>query len=227
MDEGIGKIKEAYQGVSHFRNLDMVGLEDAVINFVSTLKRESNVLRIISPVKSYNEYTFVHAANVSVLTLFQAETLGLRGENLHNAGLAGLLHDLGKLFVSNEILDKQGKLDSGEWCTMKKHPVFGTMHLSKIPDVPPIAKIVAFEHHVKFNGLGYPETKKSSRKQHLVSQMVAISDFFDALRTERPYRKAVNVPTIAGLLHEGAGTDFNPILVDSFLSSLKNVSDSF
>ncbi|MBI5639706.1 MAG: HD domain-containing protein [Nitrospirae bacterium] len=225
LNAGIEKVKDAYSQVSRFKSLDMVSLEDAVIDFIATLKKELNVLRIVSPVKSHNEYTFVHATNVSVLTLFQAESLGLKGEKLHNIGLAGLLHDCGKLFVSTAVLDKQAKLDAGEWVEMKNHPVLGAMYLSKLTDVPPLASIVAFEHHMKFDGSGYPETKKSGKKQHIVSQMVAIADFFDALRTERPYRKALDVPTITGMMKEGSGKDFNPLLVENFLSSLKKVTD--
>jgi len=227
MGEGTAKVREAYEGLSRFKSLDMVSLEDAVIDFIATLKKEMNVLLIVSPVKSHNEYTFVHATNVSVLTLFQAESLGLRGENLHNIGLAGLLHDVGKLFVSTAVLDKQGKLDAGEWVEMKNHPVFGALYLSKLPEITPLAPIAAFEHHMKFDGSGYPDTKKIGKKQHIVSQMVAISDFFDALRTERPYRKSLDVRTITGLMKDGAGKDFNPLLVDNFLAALRKVTPDF
>ena len=88
MSENIAKVKGAYQGLAKFKTLDMVSLENAVAGFISALKQESNVLRIVSPVKSYSEYTYVHATNVSVLTMFQAEAAGMKGENLHDIGLA-------------------------------------------------------------------------------------------------------------------------------------------
>ena len=226
LDKGISRVRETFNGLSRFRRLDTVSLEDAVMDFISTLKKEMNVLRLVSPVKSYNEYTYIHATNVSVLALFQAESMGLRGEDLHDIGLAGLLHDVGKMFVPTSVLDKQTKLTQEEWVEMKKHPVHGAMYLSKLPDVPPLAPIVAFEHHMKFDGSGYPETKKFGRNQHLVSQMVTIADFFDALRTDRPYRKALDVPTIAGMMKGASGKDFNPELVEIFLCSLARVSNS-
>ncbi len=225
LDEGAGRVKEAIAGVSRFRPLDMTGLEDAVVSFLSALRRESKMLRIISPVKTHNEYTYIHATNVSVLTIFQAETLGMKGEELHDIGLAGLLHDIGKMFVATEVLDKPGGLDPAEWNELKQHPLEGAVYLSRLADVPPLASIVAFEHHMKFDGSGYPDTRKIGRTQHLVSQMVAISDVFDALRTERPYRKALDVRVIAGMLREGAQRrEFNPVLVDSFLSSLAAIA---
>ncbi|MBA4373439.1 MAG: hypothetical protein C0402_11340 [Thermodesulfovibrio sp.] len=223
LDDGISKVRETLHGVSRFRQLDMIGLEDAVVDFLAVLKKELNVLRIVSPVKSHNEYTYVHATNVSVLSIFQAEVLGFTGEALRDIGLAGLLHDVGKIFVTNTILDKPGKLDAGEWDDMKKHPVYGAMYLAKLSAASPLAAIVAFEHHMKFNGSGYPDTKRIGKKQHIVSQIVAIADFFDALRTERPYRKTLEVPLIAKMLQEGAGKDFNPELVGSFLVSLGEV----
>lgn len=226
LDSGIAKVKDVFLGASHFRKLDMVGLEDAVIDFLATLKKELNILRVVSPVKSHNEYTYVHATNVSVLTLFQAESLGLKGETLRDIGLAGLLHDVGKMFVSNFVLDKQGKLDAGEWNDIKTHPVHGALYLAKLPEVPSLASIVAFEHHMKYDGTGYPDTRRIGRKQHIISQMVAIADFFDALRTERPYRKPLEVPVILGMMKEATGKDFNPMLTENFISALSQVSNS-
>lgn len=217
MEENRGKVKDIFQGLSRFKTLDIFGLENVVISFISTLRQETNVLRIISPVKFHNEYTFAHTTNVAVLSIFQAESLGLKGEILHDICLAGLLHDVGKIFISNELLNKQAKLDEAEWNEMKKHPVHGALYLSKLPDVPKIAVIAAYEHHMRFDSTGYPDTKKRNIKQHLISQIIAIADFFDALRTERPYRKALEVPVISGLFKEASGKEFNPVLVKNFL----------
>jgi HD-GYP domain-containing protein (c-di-GMP phosphodiesterase class II) len=150
--------------------------------------------------------------------------LGFTGEAGRDIGLAGLLHDVGKLFVTNTILDKPGKLDPDEWHDMQQHPVYGAMYLSRMSAAPPLASIVAFEHHLKYDGSGYPDTKRRGKDQHFVSQIVSIADFFDALRTERPYRETLEVPLIAKIMREGAGKDFNPVLVGSFLSSLAAVT---
>lgn len=221
MSENITKVRGIYQGIAKFKRLDMVSLEDAVAGFITTLKRETNVLRIVSPVKSYSEYTYVHATNVSVLTIFQAEALGMKGENLHDVGLAGLLHDVGKMFVSKEVLEKETKLDLEEWNAIKRHPVFGARYLATLSDVPKLALITAFEHHMKFDGSGYPDTKRRGRRQHIMSQMVAVADFFDALRAKRPYRAALESATVTQFMKEATGKDFNPVLVENFLSALK------
>ncbi|MDA8241217.1 MAG: HD domain-containing protein [Nitrospiraceae bacterium] len=220
VEDNLAKIKEAFKRISNKEKLDMGRLEDSVAGLLTTLKKEANVLSILSPVKAYNEYTYTHATNVSVLTIFQAETLGMHEELVCDVGLAGLLHDVGKLFVPVEVLEKQSKLDPDEWELMKLHPLRGARYLSTLPNMPRLAMVVAFEHHRKFDGSGYPGTREEEEKQHLISQMVAISDFFDALRTERPYRKSVGVASIVNLLKEGAGTEFNPFLVDHFIAAL-------
>lgn len=221
MEENISKVKEVYQGLSRFKRLDMVSLEDVVISFISTLKKEANILRLISPVKSYSEYTYTHTTNVSVLSIFQAEFMGLKGEILHDIGLAGLLHDVGKMFVSKEVLEKQGKLDDAEWAEIKKHPTYGAMYLASLPDLPKIAMIAAYEHHMKFDGSGYPAGRQQNRKQHIISQIITVSDFFDALRTERAYRGSLEVSDIIRLLQDSSGKDFSPILVDNFVLAMK------
>ncbi len=221
MEKSASKVRDAFHGIMRFKTLDTVGLEEAVMGFIAALKKEMNILRILCPVKTHSEYTYVHETDVAVITIFQAEALGLKGELLHDIGLAALLHDVGKVFVPAAVIDKPSKLDAEEWVQMQKHPVYGAWYLSRIPEVPSLAPIVAFEHHMKFNGAGYPETKRTGRKQHIVSQMVAISDFFDALRTVRSYRESLDVATISGLMSKGAGTDFNPLLVENFLVALK------
>jgi len=224
IDKHISKIKGVFQGASYDTGLDTGTLEEAVLGLISTLKQEANVLSAITPVKTYSEYTYVHATNVSVLAIFQAETFGINSETIYDVGLAGLLHDVGKIFVPKEVLDKQTKLELNEWNAMKLHPVYGARYLSALPDIPKLAIIVAYEHHMKFDGSGYPDAKQASRRQHLISQMVAIADFFDALRTERPYRKPLDIGSVVKLIHEGVGKDFNPVLVDNFIGALRDIS---
>jgi HD-GYP domain-containing protein (c-di-GMP phosphodiesterase class II) len=221
MRESISKIKDVYQEFSRSKRLDIISLEDAVLGFLLALKKEANVLRLVSPIKSHSEYTYVHAANVAVLTLFQAQSLGLKDEGLRETGYAGLLHDIGKLLVSKEIIEKQAKLNEAEWKEMKRHPIYGAIYLGSLPDLPRLAVIAAYEHHLKFDGSGYPDTKWRARKQHILSQIVALSDFFDALRAERPYRKGVELHALIDLIKGGSGKDFNPQLVDSFIIAMK------
>lgn len=215
--EQVKRVKEVYSDISPFKQLNIAGLEDIVINFIVTFKREAGILHLISPVKSYSEFTYTHATNVAVLSLFQAEALGLKDELLHNIGIAALLHDVGKLFISKEILEKKGELNDTEWEEIRRHTLYGAKYLAKIDDLTHIAPIVSFEHHLRFDGKGYPKVNGNMKKQHICSQIIEISDFFDALRSRRPYKRAWETKEILALLKKNAGIEFNPFLVDNFI----------
>jgi response regulator RpfG family c-di-GMP phosphodiesterase len=215
-DEQVEKLKGVFHSISPFKQLTMSDLEEIVARFVATISKEMSILKLLSPVKSYSNYTYVHSINVAVLTIFQAESLGIRGSLLHDIGLSALLHDVGKLFISKDILEKKGALDEKEFAEITKHPSFGAAYLSKIENITRIAPIVAFEHHRKYNGAGYPKLNLQEKHPHIASQIVSISDFFDALRSWRPYRKSLETKEVLVLMKKNAGTDYNPLLVDNF-----------
>jgi putative nucleotidyltransferase with HDIG domain len=223
IDEEVEKLKEIDDELTKFKRLNMVGLEEVVANFISTMKQEADVLKVISPLKSYSNYTFNHTTNVTILSIFQAESLGMKGDILHEIGMAGLLHDVGKMFVPKEVLDKPGKLTDEEFDLMRSHTVLGAKYLAGQEDVPKLGVIAAYEHHMKFNGTGYPDSIRRDRRQHIISQIISVADFFEALRAERPYRKGMETLKIIGFMEEGLGTDFNPLLIKNFVRSLKEV----
>lgn len=224
LEENIEKVKEVFDKIPGNAKLDIRGLEGVVASLMGLLRRDPNVLNILSPVRKHDEYPYVHAINVAILTLFQAEAMGVSDGNIADIGLAGLLHDLGKLFVPKEVIDKQTDMEQNEWNLMRQHPLQGAMYLSSVPDIPKLAMIAAYEHHLKFDRSGYPDVQQEGRGQHPVSQMVAVADFFDVLRAERPYRKSVEAGAIINFLHQRAGEDFNPVLVDQFAASLAAVN---
>jgi len=213
-------VKNIFGGVSRFKRLDVAGLEDIVINFISVIRKEAGILNVMTPVRTYSDFTYTHATNVAILSIFQAESLGISGEYLHDIGIAALLHDVGKMFVSSEILEKPGKLNKEEWEEMQKHTLYGARYLLTLDDIPKIAIPVALEHHKGYNGEGYPETRYVWNSQHLCSQIVAISDFYDALRSSRPYKRGMGMEETLYILKRSAGTQYNPFLVDNFIKHL-------
>lgn len=221
--EQVSMVKEVYNGISPFKKLNIAGLEEIVVNFIVTFRKEVSILKLISPVKSYSEYTYTHAMNVAVLSMFQAQSLNIRDDLLRDIGIAGLLHDVGKLFIAKDILEKQTALTVEEWEEIKLHPLYGARYLGKIDGITRLAPIVALEHHMKFDGQGYPGRNGNTKRQHLCSQIVAISDFFDALRSRRPYRRALEIKEVLGLMQaEGEGV-FNPFLFGNFVRSMHKV----
>ncbi|UCG77598.1 MAG: HD domain-containing protein [Nitrospirota bacterium] len=219
-EEQINKVKDVFSGVSRYKKLDITGLEDVVINFIAAFKKEVNILNIMTPFKSYTEWTYTHAANVAIITLFQAEALGIKGELIHEIGVSALLHDVGKMFVSNDILNKAGKLTSDEWEEIQKHTLYGAKYLLTTEGAPQMSVPIALQHHLRYDGKGYPRMSSFRSKQHIFSQIVTISDFFDAIRAKRPYKKDFEVVEILSLLKKGIGTTFNPMIANSFINNL-------
>jgi HD-GYP domain-containing protein (c-di-GMP phosphodiesterase class II) len=218
--EQIQKVKEIYYGISPFKRLQIAGLEEIVSSFILAFHREANILKLLTPVRSQDEYIYTHATNVAVLSMFQAESLGIKGKLLHDIGISALLHDVGKLVISREMLNRPTPAYTEEATKMKQHPIYGAVYLSKIEGLTRLAPIVAFEHHMRYDGTGYPRYSSGKRGQHPCSQMVAIADFFDTLRSIRLYQRKWEIKDILAVMKMNAGRDFNPSLVDNFARTL-------
>lgn len=217
----IEKVKDIQRGISHFRRLHTAGIEEIAARFVFSLRRGANILKLILPVKSSGEYAGIHAANVAVLTMFQASALGVRDDLLRDIGVAALLHDVGKLFISKEVLEKKDAFNESDWGEMRRHPVLGAKYLAKIEGLSGLAAITSMEHHRRFDGTGYPVSAIAGRGQHFCSQAVAISDYFDALRSGMPYRRALDIEETLFLMERESGGAFNPELLNNFARSIR------
>jgi len=215
-DEQIARVKTVYGQVSPFRELPIVGLEEVVTTFLLTFRRGANLLRMLSPVKSHSEHTYTHAINVSVLAMALAENLGLKDDSVQSIGIAALLHDVGKLLIPQEVLHKPGALSSEEFGTIMKHPLYGAAYLARVEGITKLAVLVALEHHRKFDTSGYPVLRDNGRRQHAASQIVTIADFYDALRSHRPYRRSLSMGEVLAIMQKESGTGFNPALLQRF-----------
>ena len=131
-----------------------------VDTLAQAVAQNRTALIALTALKNYDNYTFTHMVNVSILTMAQARALGIDGPLLREFGLAGLMHDIGKVRTPIEILNKPAKLTDAEFAIMKRHVVDGAEILRRTPEMPPIAPIVAFEHHLRRDGTGYPQECK-------------------------------------------------------------------
>jgi len=213
-------VKEAHGKVLKGESVDLHELEGLVLRFIGHLEKPDGILEVMKPHRANEDYTYVHSVRVSLIAIYLAGVIGLKGDHLHQVGLAGLLFDVGRLFIPPEVLEKKESLTDAEKKVIHEHPLHGAMYLAALEDVPKLAVIAAFEHHMKYDGTGYPDTRWRDRHQHIVSQVVALADFFDALRAQQPYRKAYAIPLIVKKMQEGAQKDFNPVLVQEFTGRL-------
>jgi HD-GYP domain-containing protein (c-di-GMP phosphodiesterase class II) len=218
--EQIEKAKNEYSKISPFKQLHLAGFEEIVGQFVLMLKKEVNVLKLLRPVQFNTRHDDTHATNVSVLTVFQAQSLGI-GEEFHgDIGLAALLHDVGKSLIPQKILEKEASQEKKESAIMKLHPLYGAQYLAKINGLTRLAPIVALEHHIRYDGRGYPKTKSRNIKQHICSQMTAISDAFDNLRSTAPHQKALELKEVLVTMKTKDDGLFNPFLIENFIRSI-------
>jgi HD-GYP domain-containing protein (c-di-GMP phosphodiesterase class II) len=169
------------------------------------------VLRLAS-IKSYDEYTLYHSVNVAVISMGMGLALGLPHELLRELGMAGMLHDLGKIAIPLEVLRKPGLLDAEEWRIMCRHPVLGADLLARLPGSNRLPMIVAFEHHMRYDGKGYPFVREGWR-QHPVSRLACLADVYDAMTSRRSYKKAIPVDQVRVFVRDEAGRTFDPRLV--------------
>jgi putative nucleotidyltransferase with HDIG domain len=174
-------------------------------------------LMALTALKKYDNYTFTHMVNVAALAMAQARSLNLDGALLREFGFAALMHDIGKVNTPLEVLNKPGKLTTEEFDVMKRHVVDGAHILRRTPEMPALAPIVAFEHHLKQDLSGYPE-KIGSRKLNLCTMIVSIADVFDALRSNRPYREGMATTRIRSIMGEQGNPAFNQVLLKRFVN---------
>jgi HD-GYP domain-containing protein (c-di-GMP phosphodiesterase class II) len=225
---GVHEFMEIYENMEKRNKIDVIGMQNIIANILTALKDESNPIRALAPMKSFDEYTFTHSVNVCILTMAQAMRLGIEEQLLHDVGIAALLHDVGKLFVPEEILSKDGKLNEGEWKIIREHPAKGAIYLMDIPGIPGLSVVIAFEHHMRYDFSGYPEVRQGW-KQNYFSQMTALADVFDAMRSSKRYSSPYAEEEILSILMQKAGKEYNPFLVDNFIkmfSSTQRVKGS-
>lgn len=189
-------------------------LVDSLANLVV---QDWTALMALTSVARYDDYTFNHMVNVSVLSMALARSLDIRGPLLREFGVSALMHDIGKAKIPAEVLTKPGKLTDEEFAIIKRHVIDGAHILRKTPEMPPLSPIVAFEHHLKQDLSGYPEGI-GHRTLNLATMIVSIADVYDALRTNRAYRKAMPSDRVRAIMNQQDSPAFEPVLLRRFVN---------
>ena len=170
--------------------------------------------------KEFDQYTTTHSMNVAVLSMALAEFLRLSAADVRTFGVAGLLHDIGKIKIPLDVLTKPGKLTEEERALMNEHPVAGARMLLETKEDLDLAVVVAYEHHIMINGGGYP-VLHYPRDCHQASKLVHVCDVYDALRTRRPYREAWSFEKALDYLAEREGVEFDSELCGAFVRMMR------
>jgi HD-GYP domain-containing protein (c-di-GMP phosphodiesterase class II) len=176
-------------------------------------------------VDAKSPFTSGHSARVGLYASLLSEDLGLPELRRRWLKRGALLHDVGKLGVSNSILDKPGKLDDSEWAVMHKHATYTQIILGRIDVFEELAR-VSSAHHERLDGLGYPLGLKADQIC-LETRIITTADIFDAITAERPYRGAVPVTKTLDIMRETVGTALDPLCFESLLHMVKNHPELF
>lgn len=198
------------------RRLQMLEAEGIVRSLSVAMHADQAFLIPLVRLKEFDQYTVTHTLNVAVLTMALTEFIGLGPREVRAFGIAGLLHDLGKVRVPVDILNKPGKLTSQERAVMNGHTVEGARLILEAEQDLEMAAVVAYEHHIRIDGGGYPSLRYK-RPCHHASDLVHVCDVFDALRTNRPYREAWPTERALSIIEEGAGTEFDADIAHAFV----------
>jgi len=221
---------ESYDdAISLLREIDILMRRNTTINsgmikevvraLVDNVVSSRYVMLELTGLKNYDEYTFYHSANVATLSLALGSTISSDSRFLQSLGTGALLHDIGKMTIDFEILNKPGPLTAAEWEAVKNHPITGARQAARIPGLDKSALVIIFEHHMRYDGNGYP-TVVSRRTQHLASRIVAVADAFDAMTSRRTYSSARSQSEAMLALAKSADFALDPVLTRLFASIL-------
>lgn len=180
---------------------------------------DPHALFALSMLKSYDNYTFTHSVNVSVITLAVGRACGLPEEQLRTLGLGGLLHDIGKLKIGLEIINKPGRLTEQEFAQIMNHPRLGAEIVQDTADIPPTAVDIVLGHHLRYDRQGYPADAQLQGPVEMVN-IAAIADTYDAITTLRSYQKPVSPRQAITKMREVSGSVLHPEYLDAFIASL-------
>jgi putative nucleotidyltransferase with HDIG domain len=172
---------------------------------------DAGVAALVKTINERDAYTGAHSEEVGDLARRVARRLGMRAMDLWVLTLAARLHDVGKIGVPDEILNKPGPLDEDEWALMRRHAELGADIVAKVPGLEPVARFVR-SHHERWDGRGYPDGLAGDRIP-LGSRVIGACDAFHAMTTDRPYRRRLDVDAALAELTAGAGAQFDPGVV--------------
>jgi len=215
--------KNMMQNLWTGRPVDVKSSRRIVYSLVDSISRDEFGIMALTTIKNFDEYTFNHSLNVGILSLALGQRIGLDKKNLARLGTSGILHDIGKVEISKELINKIQKLTDQEWETLKLHSNFGVREILKtrgLDDIAMFAITVAYQHHWNYDGTGYPLREKYDEPT-LFAKIVRICDSYDAMTTARAYQPVPYLPHFAlRVIWSNQNRLFDPVLTKVFAQLL-------
>lgn len=199
--------------------IDAEKVVELVEEITESVLRNPDALISLARLKRADEYTYMHSVAVCALMIGLARQLGLSEQDVQEAGIAGLLHDVGKMAIPDAVLNKPGKLTDGEFAVVRSHPEAGVRLLRDSPRVSEIALDVCLHHHEKVDGTGYPHRLRGDQI-NLFARMGAVCDVYDAVTSNRPYKAGWDPAEAVRRMAEWSGSHFDEAVFQAFVKTV-------
>jgi HD-GYP domain-containing protein (c-di-GMP phosphodiesterase class II) len=194
-------------------------------DFIDFMETAPEAMGYMISLSGHDFYTYNHSLDVSIYSLGLGQALNFNKTDLEELGVGSLFHDIGKRNVSLDILCKKGALDDAEWEQMKRHPQYGLMILNQNPSISDAVKAACFEHHESFSGNGYPQ-QISGQEIHPFARIVAITDTYDAMTTQRSYNVPLKPFDAVAMMKEKLAGRYDPDFLKAMYSVLFRLKES-
>lgn len=209
-------VKNLMNSYSFYNSVNLDHIRDVIEKIIDDLLSNGDIIDNLAEIRSVDDYTFEHSVNVCVLSLITGIGLGYNTPRLKDLGMGAILHDIGKLRIPEYLLKKPSQLTVEEFEEIKKHTIYGYEILKKSKSVSMVSAFIAFGHHERFDGSGYPLQLKGENI-HQCARIVAIADVFDALTSDRVYRKKLGPHEVVEYITSLGSHHFDREIVNSFV----------
>lgn len=212
-------VRDNFKNMEHNHKINVHMIKGVVNNLIDELLLNSQVLINLSDIRGFDDYTFAHSVNVCILSLMTGISLGYYDAKLRELGIGALLHDIGKIKLDKGTLNKADDLNQEEYSQVKKHPENGFEILRKYDDISILSAHIAYQHHERWNGKGYPRGL-AGNDIHEYGRIVAVADVYDALLADRPYRASYSIIQAISILKRMSGNHLDPRCISALISNV-------
>ncbi|MEK3719894.1 HD-GYP domain-containing protein [Paenibacillus sp. FSL H8-0034] len=219
MDQSVMEVKQIFSEIEHSGNIPFEKIKQTILPTLCDLSKDFGIIGFMLTIQRVDDYTYRHSAGVAMMAAMIGRWMKLPEDEIPRLAMAGMLHDVGKLFISPAILQKPGRLLSEEYEQMKLHPELGYACLMRQPEVDERAALVALQHHEREDGSGYPLGIKGSEMDPW-SKIVAVADVFHAMTSKRAYREELPLYEVLRNMWVHAYGAMDPLVVHSFMEKL-------
>ncbi len=217
--ETIKIVKDSFLCMEVEHKINVCMIQNVVNNLIEEILSNGNILINLTDIRCFDDYTFAHSVNVCILSIMTGITMRYHDVRLKELGIGALLHDIGKLHIDKNILNKSDDLNEEEYREVKKHTIYGFELLRKQEGLSLLSAHIALQHHERWDGRGYPRGM-NGELIHEYARIVAVADVYDALLADRPYRSAYTVSQAITIMKRMAGIHLDSRCLRALISNI-------